>query len=287
MQLASFSKTSGLQDLTRVLSQPCLCETDPWFMDSGFVDSSCQHVITCSPNVLKDCPHPDIKKLFSFGTSHRPLTGRLCMSAAARQTILMTVADALSVFVTKYNISPHGANHCLVQWRHHVLALLQARLQSPAFADGQFFDTATKPHAFGTEFVPYLPEFDRYVRQHVHTHFIVTTADKLSKDYVFVCRKYYVHTADAGRFEPPAIFMLLCSLRPVLHHSALLWMICCVLSTLLPRVCFHGCKMNLTCVCSCQPCLMLRLWSSCTNIQWPSVFLHAVVPILCGPLPYG
>jgi len=102
------------------------------------------------------------------------------------------VAVALTVFVNKHNKRTNGVNRCLVQWKHQVLTVLQAHLHSPVFADGQFFNATNKPHALGTEFIPHYPAYDSYIKGFVHQHFVITTADKLSKNYVFVCKKHYI-----------------------------------------------------------------------------------------------
>lgn len=74
---------------------------------------------------------------------------------------------------------------------HKSLDLLKDQLQGPAFADGQVFTNANKPHEPGTQFVPWLDTYRPWLKL-LQKEFVVTTADKLANNYVVVCKKHYI-----------------------------------------------------------------------------------------------
>jgi hypothetical protein len=107
------------------------------------------------------------------------------MSVAACKAITLHVADALSILLPdtiRTGFQPLTAQHngnikfwlcCKHVYRPVFLTLALAR-----------------PHAFGTEFVPYLPaEYNQYVCHHIHSQFVAATVDELSKIYVHVYRR--------------------------------------------------------------------------------------------------
>jgi hypothetical protein len=67
------------------------------------------------------------------------------------------------------------------------------------FKDGETFTCRDRPHAQGTVFTPWLARYDAIVGG-LHEHFVITTADKLSNNYVVVCKKHYMQQvlADLG-----------------------------------------------------------------------------------------
>lgn len=70
-------------------------------------------------------------------------------------------------------------------------AHLAEQLSKRKFRDGVVFCNNSKPHEPGTVFTPWDDAYKNCIAD-LHSHFVVTTADKLSSNYVVVCAKQFV-----------------------------------------------------------------------------------------------
>jgi len=182
-KIANSLKQPAIQQL---LSSPCVCEQDQWLQSNGHVHAGCGHVVSCSADVLRNCPD-GLKHMFRMGFKHRPELLSLTMSQEIRDLVQSDLKAALDDMLVK-----QPARHALWSaWADRVLHYLQVQLNSEKFADGRVFNNASKPHEPGAAFCPYLHDYDNCIRS-FHKDFVITTADKLSNNYVVVCKKYYV-----------------------------------------------------------------------------------------------
>jgi len=166
-------------------SYPCVCRRDPWFTQNGFV-GACGHVVTCDPAALKNAC-AEFKLLFAAGAKHRPDSRSATMTDLIRTAVLTDISTTLQYFATRQRNRVVWAAYVQQVVNHVHQQLLQ-----PAFANGTVFCGQRKPHAPGTVFLSYSPEFDTYLR-HLHQSFVITTADKLSNNYVLVCKNTTSH----------------------------------------------------------------------------------------------
>jgi hypothetical protein len=115
------------------------------------------------------------------------------MTAAVRQQIFQDLTSSFPDFGQE-----HAADYG--EWSKAVLRNLRHTLfDSPRFQDGKIFKSKDRPHTTGTVFTPWLQCYEAFVGG-LHDHCVITTADKLSNNYVVVCKKHYIQQvlADLG-----------------------------------------------------------------------------------------
>ncbi len=72
----------------------------------------------------------------------------------------MDTGDLADIYIFAYfQSSPGYSAFCDAALQH-----LKSQLTGAAFADGVVFTNADKPHEPGTKFIPWLTEYDRYIK---------------------------------------------------------------------------------------------------------------------------
>ena len=84
---------------------------------AAFIPTGLQHVVTCDPRILHDCPDP-MKELFKMGAKHRPEGGTVVMSATVRQQVCEELSQALGTYAATLPMTDEqrillGAHVCL------------------------------------------------------------------------------------------------------------------------------------------------------------------------------
>jgi hypothetical protein len=187
-----------------ILSAPCICERRPAHVHA-FLPEGHSHVITCNPNIITG---PDttlvegLRWLFQQGAAHRPDALEVTMSPAVYAAVGHELRVALSVVAG--NVPGLGAAH---EWIEDVISKVQHILHSHRhFAVGQVLSTTRRAHVTGTRCVAWEDAFASLVSS-LHQHFVITTADKVNKNFVVVCKKYYCQKVlddlHSGEFYTP------------------------------------------------------------------------------------
>lgn len=196
--------------LESIMSRPCICESNSveaqWYKDNGFIPAGIGHIITCSDKVMKDTPDA-LHDLFRLGFKHRPARLQVIMNATVRNQVLANLRSGLSHLADKTAFIHKNKNQAHL-WVDAVMSQVEQELASEKFADGKSFSNRDKPHEPGTAFIAWEDSFDEHISD-LHRHCVVTTADKISKNYVVCCRKYYVSSVladlDSGGFYEKVI----------------------------------------------------------------------------------
>jgi hypothetical protein len=191
---ARVAKQLTPEETTAILAAPCACEgaLREYYVSHGLISQQCGHVVSCSAAALgPDCP-TGLQVLFSHGPKHRPGSMSFTMTAAVKQQVYQDLKASFTAFATQ-----HAA---YAAWSEEVLREIRRILHDDdRFKDGATFTCRDRPHAQGTVFTPCLTSYDAVVAG-LHEHFVITTADKLSYNYVVVCKKHYIQQvlADLG-----------------------------------------------------------------------------------------
>lgn len=176
--------------IQHILGAPCVCQLRGAAVQD-FIPQGHAHVVTCDARVItggQDAALVDrLRWLFQRGARHRPDALEVIMSPAVRVAIVGELTAALTALAGRVpGLGPAQG------WVADIVARVQHMLNShQRFADGRVLSTVRRAYAPGTPSVVWEDAFEGLVSM-LHQDFVITTADKINKNLVVVCRKYYI-----------------------------------------------------------------------------------------------
>ena len=189
------ARTLTDQDIQQVLSSPCRCN-DPRCSDLKEGGLPC--VFTCKDKAFKVLlqdmggypVHVDFTGFFLLGAMQRPTPSQVCIMAPHIAAGLKEgMHQSLHTFQVQQGQADPQHVPALQQWALAVKQEVDTRIGSiPLGHTITYADRKIRP---GTPFLMYRSGFDNLIRV-LHQSYVVTIADKLSKNFVIICRKYYV-----------------------------------------------------------------------------------------------
>ena len=111
---ARLAKNLTAAQCSCILQSRCPCEKHKHeFVGKGLIPPGCNHVVTCSPDILgDDCPQ-DLRDLFMFGPKHRPELLHVTMDASIREEVNESLDAGFIYFLEKSGNSAYS-NWCQV-----------------------------------------------------------------------------------------------------------------------------------------------------------------------------
>lgn len=170
-------------DAQRILTTPCVCERRRHTVRE-FIPAGHEHVVTCDARIITDQGGRHDTALVD---RLRWLFERVVMSQAVRSAVLEEVSAALVDLARKVpGLGPARA------WVLAVKTRVQHMLDSQRrFGDSRVLSASRRAHTPGTWFVVWEDAMGSVVAG-LQRSFVITTADKIGKNFVVVCKKCYV-----------------------------------------------------------------------------------------------
>ena len=157
----------------------CKCERYDNHRNIGeFIYAPVGHVVTGNLNILDKLGNYDqLKQVMKYGYKYRLQEQNVTWTKIKRE-ILKTVGDIKNRLINLNN----GNNNDLTEWETSLKRMLNNRIRSLQNS----YDLKT--YEYGINFGLLNKQIDN-----IHKHFVITTVDKASNNYAFICRKFYLN----------------------------------------------------------------------------------------------
>ena len=157
----------------------CICERNDSNRRMGeFIYAPVSHVITGNLNILdKLGNYNQLKQVMKYGYKYRMQEQNVTWTKIKRD-ILNTIGNIKNRLINKNN----GNNNDLTEWENTLKRMLNNKIRSLQNTYN------LKTFEFGVDFGILKKQIEN-----VHKHFVITTIDKASNNFAFICKKFYIN----------------------------------------------------------------------------------------------